>query len=183
MPVEQRGQVIAVEHGPTGSNREEPEGSAGRRQPSRGDTSRMNREVQVRICEGLGAKLPGPTRQPEKTHHDHSTAGLPSTAENVYKRPALPVSAKSGTRALAKENPSEPCVWVVREVVRTPIGRLSEPGQKLNGPHSVFFYRYRKYVSIGPFPLTSIDPRGSNQNALPSALRVAAETWTRPGKP
>src|SRR4029077_17657555 len=62
MPVEQRGQVIAVEHGPTGSNREEPEGSAGRRQPSRGDTSRMNREVQVRICEGLGAKLPGPTR-------------------------------------------------------------------------------------------------------------------------
>jgi hypothetical protein len=63
MPVEQRGQVIAVEHGPTGSNREEPEGSAGRRQPSRGDTSRMNREVQVRICEGLGAKLPGPTRQ------------------------------------------------------------------------------------------------------------------------
>jgi hypothetical protein len=62
MPVEQRGQVIAVEHGPTGSNREEPEGSAGRRQPSRGDTSRMNREVQVRICEGLGVKLPGPTR-------------------------------------------------------------------------------------------------------------------------
>ena len=28
MPVEQRRQVIAVEHGPTGSNREEPEGSA-----------------------------------------------------------------------------------------------------------------------------------------------------------
>ena len=28
MSVEQRGQVIAVEHGPTGSNREEPEGSA-----------------------------------------------------------------------------------------------------------------------------------------------------------
>ena len=28
MPVERRGQVIAVELGPTGSNREEPEGSA-----------------------------------------------------------------------------------------------------------------------------------------------------------
>ena len=28
MPVEQRGRVIAVELGPTGSNREEPEGSA-----------------------------------------------------------------------------------------------------------------------------------------------------------
>jgi len=30
---------------------------------SRGDTSRMNREVQVRICEGLGVQFPGPTRQ------------------------------------------------------------------------------------------------------------------------
>src|SRR6516165_1618843 len=34
----------------------------GRRQPSRGGTSRMNREVQVRICERLGVKFPGPTR-------------------------------------------------------------------------------------------------------------------------
>src|SRR5262249_15861910 len=36
---------------------------SGRRQPSCGDTSRMNREVQVRNLEGLGVKLPGPTRQ------------------------------------------------------------------------------------------------------------------------
>src|SRR5258708_2015399 len=36
---------------------------SGRRQPSCGDTSRMNREVHVRFCEGLGVKLPGPTRQ------------------------------------------------------------------------------------------------------------------------
>ncbi len=35
----------------------------GRRQPSRGGTSRMTRECQVRICEGLGVKFPGPTRQ------------------------------------------------------------------------------------------------------------------------
>ena len=34
----------------------------GRRQPSCGDTSRMNREVHVRFCEGLGVKFPGPTR-------------------------------------------------------------------------------------------------------------------------
>ena len=62
MVVERRGQVIAVELGPTGSNREEPDGSA-EGGSLRGDTSRMNREVQVRICEGLGVKLPGPTRQ------------------------------------------------------------------------------------------------------------------------
>ena len=54
MPVEQRGQVIAVELGPTGSNREEPEQFSGRRQPSRGDMSRMMREYHVRICERLG---------------------------------------------------------------------------------------------------------------------------------
>jgi hypothetical protein len=34
----------------------------GRRQPSCGGTSRMNREVHVRFCEGLGVKFPGPTR-------------------------------------------------------------------------------------------------------------------------
>src|SRR5467141_2941490 len=38
----------------------------GRRQPSRGGTSRMTRECQVRFCEGLGVKFPGPTRQTEK---------------------------------------------------------------------------------------------------------------------
>src|SRR5258708_38924434 len=35
----------------------------GRRQPSCDGTSRMNREVHVRICERLGVKFPGPTRQ------------------------------------------------------------------------------------------------------------------------
>jgi hypothetical protein len=36
--------------------------SNGRRQPSCDGTSRMNREVQVRFCERLGVKFPGPTR-------------------------------------------------------------------------------------------------------------------------
>src|SRR5439155_17714060 len=40
--------------------------SNGRRQPSRGGTSRMTRECQVRICERLGVKFPGPTRQTRK---------------------------------------------------------------------------------------------------------------------
>src|SRR6266567_9237014 len=35
----------------------------GRRQPSNGGTSRMTRECQVRICERLGVKFPGPTRR------------------------------------------------------------------------------------------------------------------------
>ncbi len=39
----------------------------GRRQPSRDGTSRMTREYQVRFCERLGVKFPGPTRHFETT--------------------------------------------------------------------------------------------------------------------
>ena len=38
----------------------------GRRQPSCDGSSRMTRECQVRFFEGLGVKLPGPTRQRRK---------------------------------------------------------------------------------------------------------------------
>src|SRR6516162_5274827 len=42
---------------------EEPSFLDGRRRSSFGGTSRMMREYHVRICERLGVKLPGPTRQ------------------------------------------------------------------------------------------------------------------------
>src|SRR6266851_6990843 len=61
MLVERRGRVIAFEIGSTGNGRNPI--FNGRRQPSRGGTSRMMREYQVRICERLGVKFPGPTRQ------------------------------------------------------------------------------------------------------------------------
>src|ERR1700719_1222670 len=61
MPVERRERVIAIWLGSTGNGRNPM--FSGRRQPSRGGTSRMMREYQVRICERLGGKFPGPTRQ------------------------------------------------------------------------------------------------------------------------
>ena len=61
MLVERRGQVIAVEIGPTGYAGGVRRFS-GRRQPSCDGTSRMMREYQVRFCERLGVKFPGPTR-------------------------------------------------------------------------------------------------------------------------
>jgi hypothetical protein len=64
MPVERRERAIAIWLGSTGNGRNPM--SNGRRQPSRGGTSRMTRECQVRFCEGLGVKFPGPTRQTEK---------------------------------------------------------------------------------------------------------------------
>jgi hypothetical protein len=47
--------------------------SNGRRQPSRGGTSRMTRECQVRICERLGVKFPGPTRHRDRGGRTHTT--------------------------------------------------------------------------------------------------------------
>src|SRR5215831_3184443 len=68
MSVERSGQAIGVEtlkgQLVTGGARGFDEG----RQLFIDDTSRMNREVQVRICEGLGVKFPGPTRQ-RSVHH------------------------------------------------------------------------------------------------------------------
>ena len=62
MSAERSGQAIYVEtlkgQLATGGAR----GFDGGRQLSTDGTSRMNREVQVRICEGLGVRLPGPTR-------------------------------------------------------------------------------------------------------------------------
>ena len=61
MPVERREEVVAISSGQpaTGGN----PNINGRRQPSRGGTSRMNREVHVRFCERLGVKFPWPTRR------------------------------------------------------------------------------------------------------------------------
>src|SRR5262245_61478830 len=61
MGLERRGQVIAVDLGQPVVGKSPS--FNGRRRPSRDGTSRMMREYQVRICEGLGVKLPGPTRQ------------------------------------------------------------------------------------------------------------------------
>src|SRR5882762_6713380 len=64
MTVERRERAIAIWLGSTGNGRNPM--FNGRRQPSRGGTSRMTRECQVRFCEGLGVKFPGPTRQNQK---------------------------------------------------------------------------------------------------------------------
>src|SRR3982074_2011381 len=55
MLVERRERAIAIWLGSTGNGRNPM--FNGRRQPSRGGTSRMTREWQVRFCEGLGASV------------------------------------------------------------------------------------------------------------------------------
>src|SRR5260370_35941125 len=60
MTVERRERAIAIWLGSTGNGRNPM--FNGRRQPSRGRTSRITRVFQVRFCERLGVKFPGPTR-------------------------------------------------------------------------------------------------------------------------
>jgi hypothetical protein len=81
MVVERRGRVIDDESGPTGNGRSPK--LNGRRQPSIDGTSRMNREVQVLICERLGVKFPGSTRQKRKCPGSRGTSVLPSGADIV----------------------------------------------------------------------------------------------------
>ena len=63
MPVERRGQAIRVMIELVNWQQEEPDGLGGRRRPSTGGTSRVTGDGQARICERLGTKFPGPTRQ------------------------------------------------------------------------------------------------------------------------
>ena len=66
-------------------------------QPSRGGTSRINREVYVWFCEPLGVKIPGPTRQNRK-RRDTSMARLliprqrtnRCSAAHASRRPGVP---------------------------------------------------------------------------------------------
>ena len=53
----------------------------GRRQPSCDGTSRMTRECQVRICERLGVKFPGPTRQKQTSRRFAAMSALPPKAD------------------------------------------------------------------------------------------------------
>jgi hypothetical protein len=53
----------------------------GRRQPSHGGTSRMMREYQVRICERLGVKFPGPTRPSRQMLRCNRMSAFWGTAE------------------------------------------------------------------------------------------------------
>ena len=58
----------------------------GRRQPSNDGTSRMTRECQVRFCERLGVKFPGPTRQNENPPL-WGLCQLPPAADMRWMRP------------------------------------------------------------------------------------------------
>src|SRR5215208_249977 len=82
-PVERREQAIAIWIGSTGNGRNPI--INGRRQPSSDGTSRMMREYQVRFCEGLGVKFPGPTRHSRRSGQDRHVYLLPNFAGTGHK--------------------------------------------------------------------------------------------------
>jgi hypothetical protein len=64
---------------------EEPAGFGGRRQPSLGGTSRVNREVYARFCERLGVRFPGPTRRVGRATCVTLSPTLPAQYEASYR--------------------------------------------------------------------------------------------------
>jgi len=76
----------------------------GGRQPSYGGTSRMNREVHVRICERLGVQFPGPTRQRWSKSSGHNP-GQVCVRETRETKPADDASL----RTIAS---SKPGAWI-----------------------------------------------------------------------
>jgi len=65
----------------------------GRRQPSRGVTSRISREAYVRFCEGLGVKFPGPTRHSRHSRHP-GVSGSPQ--ERTFRQSRVYEQARKG---------------------------------------------------------------------------------------
>src|SRR5881392_323526 len=93
MPVERRERVIAIWLGSTGNGRNPM--FNGRRQPSRGGTSRMMREYQVRFCERLGVKFPGPTRQNLRLLQRNIDSRLTSVSRHYASEAVQPFVAPS----------------------------------------------------------------------------------------
>jgi hypothetical protein len=87
---------------------------SGRRQPSCDGTSRMTRECHVRICERLGVKFPGPTRQSLPKSVARATSAFPPKAAG-----APDVAARSG--GLVWPRPSNAWVRLAR------LGQSTQP--------------------------------------------------------
>ena len=94
---------------------------SGRRQPSCDDTSRMMREYQVRICERLGVKFPGPTRHFEPSSCATCTeelAQIPDAREaNCWPGSRRRSAATSRRQVLPSKPPLRPAA------VASPVGQ------------------------------------------------------------
>ena len=71
----------------------------GRRQPSRGGTSRINREVCVRFCERLGVKFPGPCVPSCEESIIGQRSGMSALDDRIAGAAVLAVSRSSIKRA------------------------------------------------------------------------------------
>jgi hypothetical protein len=80
---------------------------------------------------------------------------------------ADPGCAKSGTPPLARENPSEPCVWIVREVVRTPIGTLIRTWTKVEWAAQCVLLPIQEIRLHRSFPLDVNRPAGLEPKRAP----------------
>ncbi len=107
MPVERREQVTCIGIVRVNGQPEELAGSDGRRQPLIGGTSRMNREIHVRICERLGVQFPGATRPfPRRCRQgNEARGGHASITEGICQDTAEAWSATRFSQACQARRP------------------------------------------------------------------------------
>src|SRR5438132_2999246 len=89
----------------------------GRRQPSSDGTSRMTRECQVRICERLGVKFPGPTRQIRSFGYVCSISALPESGRRSAHCDVAKVPGADSCRS-AKNLSFDELVGAMDEIIR-----------------------------------------------------------------
>ena len=70
----------------------------GRRRPSCDGTSRMTRECQVRICERLGVKYPGPTRHSLPMHSAPVSNNVRYASDSDHSRHESDLTRSAGCR-------------------------------------------------------------------------------------
>jgi hypothetical protein len=97
----------------------------GRRQPSRGGTSRMTRECQVRFCERLGVEFPGPTRRCRifsgTTFLPHHEARMASGAAAMTASGETTRSLAAFCRAKSRNTSSPPAISISSDTQPIPL--------------------------------------------------------------
>src|SRR5215207_1015725 len=120
MPVEPRGRAIRVTAGVVNWQQAEPSGRDGRRQLSRGGTSRVTGDSHARICESRGVKFPGATRPTQKAAATRATT--------------FTARLGRGRRRHAKRMAAVAAVYTIEPFVRTPEEIFPPAGKPATSP-------------------------------------------------
>ena len=152
MVVERRGRGIEDESGQLANGRSLE--LNGRRQPSIDGTSRMMREYQVRICERLRVKFPGPTRHSRLNWAVRVMSGLPPGRDRGADIPIRQLRASFAKSLLPAYQPvalllREPHRDQRRKATRRNRRGRSEDDRRCRGSVGAFAFAQAIFLGLG----------------------------------